>query len=352
MNKASWASVCMALALGACGGGSDNNASPAAATPAAAQDGNATSVQLYENGKAAQGESFTFREVITSPESGSSTRYWTRYYQTVNADHSGLAVDIPADPMNASSRDRFAPDGATLASGSREPLECTYSPATRDVPGTLTVGVSWDNSWSRTCTYYGDTSTDTVRSTGSATALETVTVAAGTFKTIKLEMKRVENRPAGSDLPRWDISQQCWIDVVMGMPVKCALTLVKTLPDPKLPTRTTSTSTELVSYDAPRFASSSKSPARFAGGWNLSMSGTNAGSCASLTIDTEGKLTGNCIDGNGSSHAIDGTVDADGMPKASSPDGATISGTLTPADGSGNWTGSGSSGGAWSMAHR
>lgn len=210
MNKASWASVCMVLALSACGGGggdgNGNGAASAAGTPPAGQNGGATSVQLYENGKAVQGESFTFKGVYTSAGSGTSTEYSTRYYQTVNTDHCGLAVDTRSHPLNGSSRDRFAPDGSILAAGSLDPLECTYSPANAGVPKTLAVGTTWDNTWTRTCTYGSDTSTDTVRSTGKVTALEPVTVAAGTFKTIKFEMTQVETRPAGSGLPRWDIS--------------------------------------------------------------------------------------------------------------------------------------------------
>jgi hypothetical protein len=308
-------------------------------------------VQLYENGKAAQGESFTFKEVFSSTSSDPSTEYSTRYYQTVNADHSGLAVDTRSNPMNGSSRDRFAPDGSIFAAGATEPLACTFLPAAGGVPGTLTLGATWDSSWTRTCTYGSDTSTDNVRTTGSATALETVTVAAGTFQTIKLETTQVENRPAGSGLPRWNISGQCWIDVVMGVPVKCMQTLVKTPPDPKLPTTTSTSSSELVSYDAARFPGSSKNPARFAGGWNVSMRGTNAGSCSSVEIDISGKLTGSCSSARAGGFQIDGSVDADGVLTAGAQGGITISAKLTPVDGNGEWSADGGSG-TWSMVHR
>jgi len=176
-------------------------------------------------------------------------------------------------------------------------------------------------------------------------------VAAGTFQTIKLEWTDVETRPASNDVARWDISRQCWVDVVMGVPVKCAQTLVKIPRDPKLPARTSSSVTELVSYDAPRFPGSSRNPARFAGGWNVSLSGANAGSCSSLQVDISGKVTGSCTSANTGSVPIDGSVDADGVLTASAAGGIMLSGKLTPVDGNGQWSEGGGSG-TWSMVHK
>lgn len=137
----------------------------------------------------------------------------------------------------------------------------------------------------------------------------------------------------------------------MGQAVKCTHTLVKTPPDPKLSTTTSTGSNELVSYDAPRFPGSSKSPARFAGGWKVSMSGTNAGSCSSMEIDLSGKLTGSCSIAAVGGFQVNGTVDADGVLTGSAPGGITISGKMTPVDGSGGWSADGDAG-AWSMAHK
>ncbi|MBK4735084.1 hypothetical protein [Noviherbaspirillum pedocola] len=353
MGKASWASICMVVALGACGGGSSNGDGLAAATPAGQQEGNATVVQRYTNEKAVQGDSFTRKETYSFSDSNSKplTSYFTNYYQTVNADHSGLFVQTNSDPMFIRRRYYFTADGITKDADASEQPSCVSEPSVAAVPSTLTPGQRWDNSWTRTCTTGTGKTVDMVRNTGSATALETITVAAGTFQTIKEENTWTEILDASRSTAKLEQVEQCWIDTVMGVAVKCTQTAVATPRDTSLKSKSGSATIELIAYDASRFPGSIRNPARFAGGWNAGLTEANTENCSSLTIDTKGELTGTCRFVDGWYVAVEGAVDADGVLKASSSDGVTISGKLTPVDGSVEWSANGGRG-AWSMAHK
>ncbi|HEX6704314.1 MAG TPA: hypothetical protein VF169_06095 [Albitalea sp.] len=91
------------------------------------------------------------------------------------------------------------------------------------------------------------------------------------------------------------------------------------------------------------------STSAYAGTWSASYMGGDTGSCASITIDVNGAISGGCTStGVGGSFSVAGTVSGNGSAtftaSGGTTSGAVFSGTFTPTTASGTWTWTSSSG--------
>jgi hypothetical protein len=334
MNKLFAMGILLATALTGCGGGGGGSDAPAAAVSKIA---------------ATAGDYYTY----TLDHTGSNTSPWsmsfTRAYSTVNGDGSSVRVDTYSTTLYAAAtRNLDASFGTSSFSYSVGGVgtTCTNSPSDVVVPLPASVGSSWNNNFTQTCTG-GSPSSSTFNNTGSMTALESVVTPAGTFNAGKFVFTQTEVR-SGSYTQV--IHYTCWIDVVTGRTVKCDSTYTYT---PQVGSVVTGTdSFTLIGYKASGL-SSSATVARFAGTWSGSYAGSSSGTCSSLVVASNGDITGSCVDGNVGSFTVTGTVNAAGTVSMTASTGPTFSGTLsTTSTGSGTWIGVPSGGGTWTATHK
>jgi hypothetical protein len=138
--------------------------------------------------------------------------------------------------------------------------------------------------------------------------------------------------------------------MTFGQVVKC--TLVSTSKTVGTSTILTQTQSEMVlaAYSIGG-AARGQTTQRFAGSWQLNITGSYQFSCPSVLISMSGQLSGSCSDGAVNTFGISGSVDSAGTVTAELANGATVVGNLnSPNSGSGSWQ-VGSSSGTWSASH-
>jgi hypothetical protein len=155
---------------------------------------------------------------IYSHTSTNSTDYRTSVTVTsVNADGSFVTV---RDYLTGNS-----PSLTSLLNNSRQelsysttspngaPLACTITPHGSGPDYPLAVGQTWSQNYVITC----GTVTISYTDTGVAMGIESVTVPAGTFSTVKLQDTLIITRPNGAKLTNTLTS---WRDMNTGVPIK------------------------------------------------------------------------------------------------------------------------------------
>jgi len=334
MNKSIATVLLLSVLLTACGGGAP--AGPISASP--------TSVQKV---LPTQGDYFTY-SLTSTPTIGSQyTIFITSAYITVNLDGSSVALSTASVGSNKATANINSALAVTSYSTSGSgATTCTYAPSGFTPPFPLTIGSTWNYSFTQTCTG-GSPSTSSFNYSGSMTALESVTTPAGTFAAGKIVATSSELR---TGVYTEIINDTCWIDAVTGRTVKCNSSYVST---PLSGSATSGTDTlSLIGYSAAGL-SSAPTVTRFAGIWSGSYTGAaNSGTCSSLTVSSTGVITGSCVDINVGAFTVSGTVNVAGTVAMTASTGVTFSGTLsTTATGSGTWTGVPSGGGTWTATH-
>ena len=209
-------------------------------------------------------------------------------------------------------------------------LSCkvTYAGTVYGPPAQLALNASWDNSTSLT----RDCDTDAVRtskltSKGSVVAIESVSVAGGTFQAYKLVATvnnvSVDKSRAGSSSGEWTIVSKLtsWVDVDTGVEVKRSVEAVETGWGGS---EVSSTSNELVGVSHARSGRQLLVVERFAGpGWKGSYSGKLSGTCTA-NILSGGVLDVRCAEGASTVNTFfpEGTINVGGQVSFAPPAGA------------------------------
>lgn len=345
-----------ALLLGACGGGGSGSAAGTAPVPAPTPP--AVEARIYHLPVQTVGDILSYKYDGWGMDSqdvpqGPSLFYYAN--QTTVMTNPGQVILSSTASRGAYPNQLryFTAEGAVTLDGTVNYLlgkncQFQFAPAYFAVPATVTAGLTWDNRSVMSCA--SKSLQYDVRSQGSFVAFETLTVAAGTFDTVKLHY--VETASSAADNHVVDYTE--WRDMVTGNVVKRIG--IDTRSQPNISPRFKLT-IELAGY---RHAASGREKAnieRWAGQWSGTYSGGGSGTCA-LQVGETGELKGNCTAAGGSlgsSVAIAGTVDANGVANfslsANGVAGPTFSGTFTsPLSVSGIWSSPGATG-TWKMTH-
>jgi len=276
----------------------------------------------------------------------SSGKYWYSLVTSqVNADGSFSQAAVDNDGGERTYSD-YAADGALKGSAGR--CQYVYTPAMVTVPGSLTIGQEWSGKSVRTCS--DDTSENTtVTVKGAVAGLESVTVAAGTFSTIKLSYTRTFAFKTSTAV----IESTCWRDTVTGINVKCE-NASTTTPNAGGAGYKDTSSIELGGYLQASSGLRKDNIERFAGKWQTWYSGQENGIC-DVQIADAGTISGTCYDNSGYQFGINGTVDARGVATFNLQTGGfagpVFSGSFeSPLKIAGTWS-MGSENGTWYMLH-
>jgi hypothetical protein len=361
MKIAIFGGVAVALLLGACGGGGGSG-SATVATPTPAPTPAPPQVYHLPVQTAGDVASYLFSGVLVdgaNVPTGPVARYSTSS-TTTSASSAGFVL---AETRSSTSARRipssYTAEGGIQKDGQNaDKFDCQFSPAYFEVPATVTAGLAWDNRTVYTCTplpgftLYGTSKRDT-RSQGSFVAFEPLTVAAGSFDTVKVHVLKSETSLDGTSLS--DITE--WRDMVSGLVVKSVVLTTDTLPsNPTVPIHY-SYSTELVGYAHAASGRQKANVERYAGSWNGTYAGGGSGSCA-MVISQAGLVSGTCSETGASASAftIAGTIDAAGVAsfnlQAGGVSGPAFTGKFqSPLDVSGVWSSPGFNG-TWQMTHK
>jgi hypothetical protein len=230
-------------------------------------------------------------------------------------------------------------------------LACTYSPAYQfDPPLSLAAGDGWTSIATQSCkaSADGSISSATTSLTGKVVGTEQVTVAAGSFAAIKATITEVIQYPGMTET----FIENSWFDSASRQVVRTDWTYSLVPSGTTTPSSSGSISRQLTAYSHGG-KSAGAVTARFAGLWNVSYTGTDAGTCTGLNADTNGGVSGSCSSNTSGAFNVTGTVDAKGVISLTASNGATMNGNFaSPFAGTGTWINSGGANGAWSAVHQ
>ncbi|WP_057247173.1 MULTISPECIES: hypothetical protein [unclassified Duganella] len=221
----------------------------------------------------------------------------------------------PAGPKFSSSTSTDEYDVLGRWLGGKNSSTCTSTPNLPHhavAPLTISVGMNWQYSIvvSNNCSPQAPTQA-AVEIKDSAVAQETVTVAAGTFNTIKV----IRNSSEKSSTSTIVTERNCWWEPELGVEVKCVSNSTKTI------TATGAASSqketwEMLGYANQKLSRKVDTAVRFAGNWKGSYFGGVPApggyplECR-LTVDVNGSARGYCL-GMATSFSFTGTLGADG----------------------------------------
>lgn len=199
----------------------------------------------------------------------------------------------------------------------------TYAPAALQAPPSASVGASFDYASTMSIPCSKEESSRALTSKGKVVAIESKTVAAGTFTALKIVSSETnfDLRTSGASANYW-VEKTCWRDTVTGLIVACN-------------TSTTSKGTGGMSYtSASELASFSQAatkrefldPIRYAGPWTGSF-GAYYGTC-DVNITFTGVITGACK-AAARATSVTGSVDKAGVVTLSMSVSGGATGTIT-----------------------
>ena len=332
------------LCLAACGGGG-NDVDPAsrhypAAAPAAGD------YFVYQN---------TTTPTLPTTEKPSDTAV-THTYAVVNADGSMSRVDTASGANDTSSTRHYAADGSLTGIDYASGQTCSFTAGRFTAPTQSTAGDSYHSTATESCTVGGNTTTTQVAVSGQAAPLERIDLPVGTFTAFKYSQTTTYSSATEVTTAR----ETCWTDMTTARNVLCTGTYATVPVGQTQPTRSGSTRFELKGYSFHGQTDNGGGGAlqRFAGKWNVALTGGSTGSCAGLAVGTDGKVAGRCellaADGLASvPFNVSGTVDATGVASIQSNEtGEALTGNFaSPATAAGTWTQKNRAG-HWTATHR
>ncbi|WP_167078891.1 hypothetical protein [Massilia aquatica] len=273
----------------------------------------------------------------------------TQRITKVNADGGWENADSVSQEKGAQTIEKFDAKGGMLSSNSYAGCTATYAPAATQAPASASVGDSFDFASTMSIPCSKEETSRALTSKGTVVGIESKTVPAGTFSTLKIVSNEtnLDLRTANVYVNYW-VERTCWRDIVTGLMVACN-------------TRTTSkgsgdvsfsSATELVSYGQASTNREYLDPIRYAGPWSGTF-GAYYGACE-LNIGFTGVITGSCK-ADARTTSVTGSVDKTGAVKLSMSvaGGATDTQTGQAAlfDMSGPLAGAAAPG-AWSLKHK
>jgi hypothetical protein len=311
----SWLTIVVAAGmLAGCGGGGSGsgNGSTSAQLP--------SGPKTYTAAKATVGDYYayklTYREQNSSYESAA---YATRLVSNVAANGTVSIKSFSDDQVSneplAFASNSYSADfdalGRWLGSSNWDCGASSNPPMFLIAPLTLSVGMKWEYSGvgSSKCSTEAATQT-TLANQNAAVAQEQVTVAAGTFNTIKVSRSAVED----SDRTRYTAERSCWWEPELGVEVKCVANQSST--DKTTGVKSVSSQAwELQGYSNQKLSRKADSVQRFAGNWagryQARVSGSDSAGDCTFIIDLAGNITGSCS-GAAVYFSVTGNVSADG----------------------------------------
>lgn len=341
-------SILLALAatLSACGGGGGSGA-PAPGAPPVAVD-NRPVVDIVPT----VGDFYSYREgvnVTTGEQPVPSTAALTRYYndavRQTGIDGSWVETVAWATQTSPSSEFHYRYDGA-LTTIKVPACSTTFTAVTYLAPKDLKVGAEWGDQYSRVTT--GDCVFENeVKISNKAVALETITVNAGTFSTIKI----VSTAPPMAYAGYTDTSEAIlWRDTWTHRLIKYVNRITRVSTDGSKTSYIWNG--ELIGYASAKQGRQNLNIERFAGPWAGSYSGTYSGKCQGNVSET-GKLDADCGDGLFSVHGdIDVTGKGTFYLTVNGVKGASFSGAFESLFSIGGVWSAGTASGTWKLEHQ
>lgn len=338
--------LAIAATLSACGGGgSSGGASPSA--PATVVDTRPvvdivpTVGDFYSY---RQGFNFTTGEqpVPPTPE---GTRSYTYAVRMVGNDGSWEETVALATQSTPSMELHYRSDGSLMATKDQS-CSVNYTAVTYLAPKDVKVGAEWSERYSMVdngnCLFETD-----AKMTNKAVALETITVNAGTFDTIKIVSTGVPLPYAGYTETH---EETVWRDKLTYRLIKSVSRINKVSTDGS---KTSSiASGELIGYASAKKGRRNLNIERFAGPWAGSYSGTYSGQCEG-TVSETGKLDADCGDGLFSVH---GDIEVNGKGTfyltVNDVKGASFSGSFESLFSIGGAWSAGTASGTWTLEHQ
>ncbi len=336
--RAHWIGLMAALGLlagcGGSGGGQTGNESPQLET----------GPKTYVAAKPTASDYYTYKLVSQEGSAPATSSYITASVSNVAAD-GGISVTFLYDAPNLSATSLGDPkfnsstsignyDGLGRWLGTKNGSSCTSAPNQPYypiAPLTISVGMNWQFSGVVTDSCSPDVPTQTtVEIKDSAVAQESVTVAAGTFNTIKVTRNSSEKNNVSTVV----MERNCWWEPNLGIEVKCVSTSTKTSSASGV-SISQKESWEMLGYANQQLARKADTVVRFVGAWKGTYFGGgfypgNIQKECHLAVDVDGRARGYCL-GAATSFIFSATVGADGaLNFIGDPDypGMTMTGKL------------------------
>lgn len=337
----------IAATLSACGGGGGSSNNAAGTTPGATQpvvaavDLTPTVGDFY---------SYANTSTLTVDTAGATPQSMdvisTDTVTKANADNSW------SDTKTADAADASAYDAHYLADGgitgvSNAFCSTTYTPALYTSQKSMPVGATWTSNYTRIDGARCTPGQQTGKFSATAVALETVTVRAGTFNTVKVVST---NTLSTSDGASANDETTAWHDAVTHRVIKSSTRSAQVLANGDKGTIVSSN--ELVGFASAKQQRQRLNIERFAGPWSGSFTGSYSGECLGQ-VTRAGKLDADCGKGLFTVH---GDIDVSGNGTFYLSSGgvrsATFSGAFSsPLGISGVWSAPSASG-TWTLAHQ
>ena len=337
--------LAIAATLSACGGGGGSGTTGPSA-PAAIVD-----TRPVVDVVPTVGDFYSYRLTVSSatgdqplPSSPEETHFFADAISKVDIDGSWVEIDVDST-QSSLMESHYRSDGALTATKSAR-CTSTYTPVVYDMPKDLKVGSEWTASSTRT--FVGDCSSgNEIKNSVKVTALETITVSAGTFNTV-----RIVSTPTTMTYTNFTetVENTVWWDAITHRMIKYVNRNEQTMNNgAKL--RIT-TSGELIGYASAKQGRKNLNIERFAGPWAGSYSGTYSGNCDG-GVSLDGKLDADCGDGLFSVH---GDIDVNGKGTfyltVNGVRGASFSGAFESLFSIGGVWSAGAASGTWKLEHQ
>lgn len=352
----SWLAIAVAAGMVAgCGGGGSDSGNNSAQLP--------SGPKTYVAASATVGDYFTWERTTREQDSGAeSYDYNTKHFRNVGVDGA-----VTADFLNdyANGPDDALVFGSSTSSADFDSLgrwlrftygaciQTTDRPFHMAAPSTIAVGMNWQHTGvlEEKCSLNPAAQT-AIAVKGSVSAIEPVTVPAGSFTTHKV----LRNETIEDGNLRKDTERTCWWEPELGVDVKCVANV--TLTNKASGAKRAVIQTEVLEgYSKQKLGRKFETALRFIGNWKGRLEGTAlgqnvAGTCT-LAIDWDGDISGGCF-GNGVAFNIVGKASVDGglwfTPTNNSYGGLSFTGKFDNLQQmSGTWSVSAVGNGSWTI---
>jgi hypothetical protein len=339
--------LAIAATLTACGGGGGGGSGAASPSAPAPVVDTRPVVDIVPT----VGDFYSYRLTVTStsgdkplPSTPDQTHFFAHAISKVDSDGSWVETSVDSS-QSSLIESRFRSDGA-LTSTKSAGCSTTYTPVIYGKPKDLQVGSEWTESYTKTSA--GDCSSGTEeKSSAKATALETITVGAGTFNTVKIVSTPTTKK---YEYFTETVENTVWEDAITHQMVKYVNRSEQTMNTGAK--GSTTTSGELIGYASAKQGRKNLNIERFAGPWAGSYSGTYSGNCQG-SVSLAGKLDADCGDGLFSVH---GEIDVNGKGTfyltVNGVKGANFSGAFESLFSIGGVWSAGTASGTWKLGHQ